>query len=101
LEQEILEIRGDVSWPALYGDRVAGARQDRPGCRLRVERGAALIEDGGKKIGAVPHASCVRRDRARQDTEQRRFADAVAADEPETVATQDARREIARDDDRA
>src|SRR6185312_2272009 len=50
LEEEVLEIGGDVPRPALHRDGVAGAGQRLPWRRLRIERGAALVEDRGQKV---------------------------------------------------
>ena len=59
--------------------------------RLRIERGAILVEARHGEAGAVLHLAALRRERAGQQIDERRLARAIGADEAEPVAAQNAR----------
>src|SRR2546430_79727 len=75
-------------------DEIAAAGERVPQDRFRIEARAGLVERCQHKIGAMPDGAPVRGQGAGQEVDERRLARAVGADQAETIAAQDAGREI-------
>ena len=76
-------------------DEIAAAAGERvfQDC-FRIEARPALVERRQQKIGAVADRPLIRRQGPRQKTEERRLAGTIGADQAETVAAQNAGREV-------
>src|ERR1700730_1714616 len=93
-DTKILHIPDDMLALAVDLDEIAAAGERVLQDRFRIEARAALVERCQHKIGAMPDRAPVGGQRAGQEVDERRLAHAMGADQAETIAAQDADREI-------
>src|SRR5262245_47493984 len=80
---------------AAHRHRIAAMRADRlPQRSFRIELLAALIKVGHRQPGAVAHASSVRLQLAKDEAQERRFANAVRPHQTNAVTAHDAGGEV-------
>src|SRR5207247_11200098 len=93
-EQKILEVSVDVPAHAGHGDGVVAVANRVDDRSLGIELLPLLIEICDLHVGAALDTARIRRQLPDEQAQQRRLTGAVRPDEADSIAADDARREI-------